>query len=486
MSVKRAFNDREQFFNSTGDPLTGGQLFFYVGGSSTKQNTFTDSTGATPNANPIILDATGRPTTEIWLTTGVTYKIVLAPAIDTDPPLTPIWTEDFISGINDTSTAVSEWLAGPIPTYISATSFTLVGDQTSVFTPGRALKIVDAGGTKYGFIKTSVFTTLTTVVLDQNSAALASPTSSVSYGIVSSINSSAPILPDTIPIRTGSADESKQYRLEVDGFTTATTIIGTPAPYAHRIGNLPAGIGPLPYAGASIPVGWLYCDGSAVSRATYAALFTAISTTWGVGDGATTFNLPDMRGKTVIGDGTGTNIVSGVDADVDTATDGFTVPANNTKWITDMPVVFTLASGTITGLTSGNPYFVIRSSSTLIQLASSLANAQNGVVIDLTAKSSPVWTITQTFTARTLGESGGEEAHAISSTEQLLHTHIQNSHLHTYLATGTAGAGPGTAAPLASGTLNTSSTTAVNQNTGGNAAMNIMSPFIVAKYIISY
>lgn len=53
------------------------------------------------------------------------------------------------------------------------------------------------------------------------------------------------------------------------------------------------------------PNGWLWCDGSAVSRATYAALFAAIGTTFGAGDGSTTFNLPDLRGEFVRGwDGT--------------------------------------------------------------------------------------------------------------------------------------------------------------------------------------
>lgn len=60
------------------------------------------------------------------------------------------------------------------------------------------------------------------------------------------------------------------------------------------------------YAGAAAPTGWLFCDGSAVSRTTYAALFTAIGTTHGAGDGSTTFNLPDKRGRVTIGAGTGT------------------------------------------------------------------------------------------------------------------------------------------------------------------------------------
>jgi microcystin-dependent protein len=53
----------------------------------------------------------------------------------------------------------------------------------------------------------------------------------------------------------------------------------------------------MAYAASSAPSGWLLCDGSAVSRTTYAALFAVISTTWGAGDGSTTFNVPDLRGQ---------------------------------------------------------------------------------------------------------------------------------------------------------------------------------------------
>jgi microcystin-dependent protein len=58
------------------------------------------------------------------------------------------------------------------------------------------------------------------------------------------------------------------------------------------------------FAMNSAPTGWLAADGTAVSRSTYAALFSAISTTYGVGDGSTTFALPDLRGYFVRGSGT--------------------------------------------------------------------------------------------------------------------------------------------------------------------------------------
>jgi microcystin-dependent protein len=64
--------------------------------------------------------------------------------------------------------------------------------------------------------------------------------------------------------------------------------------------DAPAGI-VSPYAGTAAPSGWLLCYGQAVSRTTYAGLFATISTTYGSGDGSTTFNIPDIRGRVVAG-----------------------------------------------------------------------------------------------------------------------------------------------------------------------------------------
>lgn len=61
---------------------------------------------------------------------------------------------------------------------------------------------------------------------------------------------------------------------------------------------------------ASAPAGYLACDASAVSRSTYAELFAAIGTTFGTGDGSTTFNLPDTLGRALIGAGTGSGLTA--------------------------------------------------------------------------------------------------------------------------------------------------------------------------------
>ena len=86
----------------------------------------------------------------------------------------------------------------------------------------------------------------------------------------------------------------------------------------------------IPYAGTSAPSDWLFCYGQAISRTTYADLFTAIGTTFGTGDGSTTFNVPDLRGRVIAGkDDMGatsadrlTNQSGGLDGDTLGATGG--------------------------------------------------------------------------------------------------------------------------------------------------------------------
>lgn len=74
-------------------------------------------------------------------------------------------------------------------------------------------------------------------------------------------------------------------------------------------GGVPAGAVQM-WAGSSLPSGWLACNGAAVSRTTYADLFAAIGTAWGSGDGSTTFNVPDLRGRAPIGVGTGSGLTA--------------------------------------------------------------------------------------------------------------------------------------------------------------------------------
>ena len=173
----------------------GYKLFFYAAGTTTKQNTYTSNTGGTPNSNPITLNAYGRPANEIWLTEGLYYKVVIASGSDTDPPSSGVTLGDYITGINDFSSQVSDdqWTAsGLTPTYISTTSFSVTGDQTAALHVGRRLKTVNTGGTIYSTITASVYGSVTTVTVVNDSGTLDSGLSAVSYGILTTTNPSIP------------------------------------------------------------------------------------------------------------------------------------------------------------------------------------------------------------------------------------------------------------------------------------------------------
>lgn len=205
-------------------PANGAKLFTYAAGSTTKQTTYTDSTGSVANSNPIILNSRGEPPNPIWLTSGQTYKFVFTASTDTDPPSSPIRTIDNISGVNDTSLQIDQWVASSsVPTYISTSSFTVAGDQTSSFQIGRRVKLNVTAGTVLGYISSSVYGALTTVGVTLDSGVLDSGLSSVSLGLLTPNNPSTPLLTDSYPIVSGNSDKSKKLKFEIDGFTTATT-----------------------------------------------------------------------------------------------------------------------------------------------------------------------------------------------------------------------------------------------------------------------
>jgi hypothetical protein len=168
-------------------------LYTFTAGSSTPQTTYTTSVGNVSNSNPIELGSTGYPSSggnivSIWLTAGVSYKFTLKTSAGVD-----IWSRDNISGVNDTTSSVDQWVAGPAPTYVSATSFTLVGDQTATFHVGRRLKTTNSGGTVYSTISATAFGAVTTVTVVNDSGTLDSGLSAVSYGLLSAVNPSTPI-----------------------------------------------------------------------------------------------------------------------------------------------------------------------------------------------------------------------------------------------------------------------------------------------------
>jgi len=197
---------------------------------------------------------------------------------------------------------------------------------------------------------------------------------------------------------TGKVDRAGDVMRFPDGSQQTTAVDPLP------VGTL------LPFAGDFAPPGYMLCDGRAVSRTTFAFLFSVIGTHYGPGDGAATFNLPDMRGRTVIG----LDNLGGVSADRVQA-----------------------------------PF------------------------------------------ADTAGGSGGEEKHLLTSDELPAHSHGVNDpgHRHTYTRkTGSIGSnGGGTSAVRTfneNATSSSSGTGITVNNTGGDAAHNVMQPSMAMAWII--
>lgn len=89
--------------------------------------------------------------------------------------------------------------------------------------------------------------------------------------------------------------------LTVRIWRSSDTPLGTAA-LLDTAAGVPIG-GVIWYAGSEVPAGYLLADGRAVSRTEYSALFSAIGTTWGVGDGAATYNIPNHMGAAAVGSG---------------------------------------------------------------------------------------------------------------------------------------------------------------------------------------
>lgn len=235
----------------------------------------------------------------------------------------------------------AEWIDfGHTATYVAATQFRFSGvDRTATYTVGRRVRAVaSTPGTIYGTITASSFSTDTTITVNwDTSTELSNEALTVSVGILKP--GSAALPQGSVPI----------------SMTTPTGSV-------------------VAWLTATVPTGWLECDGTAISRTTYAHLFDVLGTTYGVGDGSTTFNLPDFRGeflrgfdngagndpdaasRTDRGDGTtgdnvGTKQAGAVQAHTHSIPTGGNTAGNNTRAQTTND---TLSNNLVTNSTGGN------------------------------------------------------------------------------------------------------------------------------------
>jgi len=234
---------------------------------------------------------------------------------------------------------------------------------------------------------------------------------------------------------------------------------GGQVPSAQIPQIVPSGV-IVPFAGSSSPAGWLFCSGQAVSRTTYAALFTAIGTVYGVGDGSTTFNLPDLRGRVIAGEDdmggtaaarlnvnlTGNTSLGSAVVTALSSTAGLAVGMG--AWGSTLPAGVTIAS-----IDSGSQ--VTLSTGTGVTAGASVA-IRFGVV-----------------DGQTLGAAGGSQTHTLTTPQIPAHT-------HTVQAQGASSVNAGSFNTA----MNTGATTLTSSSTGGGQAHPNVQPTMILNYII--
>jgi hypothetical protein len=174
-------------------PNAGGFLYFYAAGTSTPQAVYTDPNLTVAAANPVSLDSNGEC---FVYGLGLQYKLVCQDSLGSQ-----IWSADFISigtgssGSGGGSVITSEWVLSALtPLFINATSFFLGGDQTGTFPIGRRIKTTNTSNTIYSTVVGSVFATgNTTITVKNDFGSLDSGLSTVSYGLLNSLNTSSPL-----------------------------------------------------------------------------------------------------------------------------------------------------------------------------------------------------------------------------------------------------------------------------------------------------
>lgn len=276
MAIQISPFGNSQFLTIGGKPAAGYQLFIYEGRSTTKAVTYADKDGGANHTNPIVLDSSGFTTSPIYIDTSKAYRFVLALDIDEDPPTIPLYVVDQVTvGLDTQTVSTAEWIAGETPSYVAATQFSLSGDQRVIYHVGRRVKLITGAGPLYGSITVSSFsvsTTTITVALDVG--ALDVTLSAVQYSFLSAANSAWP------------GGRSNGVNTIFSGSVTI--------PITSSFNLISAGKVIL-FAGTAFPpAGFLQCNGAAVSRSLYPALFTAIGTVFGAGDGVSTFNVPNI------------------------------------------------------------------------------------------------------------------------------------------------------------------------------------------------
>jgi microcystin-dependent protein len=283
--------------------------------------------------------------------------------------------------------------------------------------------------------------------------------------------------------------ESDTNKLKIGDGSTAWNALPYIVPAAAPVASIPSG-SVTAFAGAAAPSGWLMCNGSAVSRTTYADLFAVIGTTYGVGDNSTTFNLPNLNGRVPVGFDVGQS-----EFDFVGKTGG---AKTHTLTTNEMPSHTHLQNshshGGSTSSDGSHAHTATIAEDGFHDHTASAASAGTHDHGNIASSGSHDHSYnTGNTVARQTGTSSGLQGTvlgAANTTGTRSHTHnIVNDGSHTHTIT-VDGWGTHTHGITIndngshSHTVTINTATAVNQNTGGGAAHNNLQPYLVLNYMI--
>lgn len=261
----------DQFFDNAGAMLRAGKLYFHEAGTSNLLTTYANLAGTVANTNPLVLDGYGRLQESVYLgdsDSHANYKETLTTS--TTAIIAP-WPIDNIPAAEPT-VAVQSFAALQL-TWVQKTNA-----QSPILLTASDLGKAFECDTTSGDIEFD----LPAASLCTNKGFWFEKTAAANAVIID-------------PNGAEAIDDVADSLVFVDKNVLTGMFSNGAEWYSVGRRETPGSVKMWPTATA--PSGWLECNGAAVSRATYSALFAIISDDYGAGDGSTTFNLPDMRGR---------------------------------------------------------------------------------------------------------------------------------------------------------------------------------------------
>jgi len=277
------------------DPVSGGTIEFYTAGTTTPKTVYSDNALTVSIGTTVTTDASGYPSSggnKIIVYTGTAdYKVILKKADGT-----VLATHDNVKGAVTAGGSGSGIWNVPVEAKATTTYTVVSGDF------GGAKEFDTAGGNSAVVLPTALsagvgatFTMIRKTSNSNTATLIASGSDTVAGAGSVTLTSDG----DSVTVTSDGASSWKQIsfvrRSLAAGAITSDLLESRIVAGLAVVGDIKV----VPYS--TVPTGWLECDGSAISRTTYADLFAKIGVTHGSGDGATTFNIPDYRGRFIRG-----------------------------------------------------------------------------------------------------------------------------------------------------------------------------------------